>query len=135
MSTLPIAIETKICLLCGKQHQDNSAIFIGARLVSETLAKEQEDKMSQPSSYGDCNECKMNKEKGIVLIGFDEAKSDFDLKPSGAGLYRTGQYIVITEEGFKKLPFPKEFIEDGLKRRGMFILEQFAKELISCKNG
>ena len=133
--TLAIAIQTKVCLLCGKQHNDDSAILIDTTFVPEQTARQREAEMSKPSDYGDCNECKANKEKGIILIGFDETKSDFSLKPQGAGFYRTGQYLVVTEEGFKRMPFPEEHIDAGLKHRCMFIPEQLAQHIIDSRNG
>ncbi|RUP42183.1 MAG: hypothetical protein EKK63_02480 [Acinetobacter sp.] len=132
---LAIAIQTKVCLICGKQHKDDSAILIDTRLLPKEIAETREAEMSKPSAYGDCKECKAYKEKGIVLIGFDESKSDFTLKPSGVGLYRTGQYIVVTEEGYKQFPFSQEHIDAGLKHRCMFIPEQFALELIKNQHG
>jgi len=132
---LAISIQTKICLICGRQHKDDSAILMDTRITTEETARKREAEMSQPSDYGDCNECKANKEKGIVLIGFDESKSDFTVKPQGAGLYRTGQYLVITEEGYKRFPFHQEHIDAGLKHRCMFIPEQLALKIIEDSNG
>lgn len=132
---LAIAIQTKVCLLCGKQHKDDSAILMDTRFITEETAKQREAEMSQPSDYGDCNECKANKEKGIILIGFDESKSDFTVEPKVAGFYRTGQYLVVTEEGYKRMPFPKEHIDAGLKHRCMFISEQIAQHIINSQNG
>lgn len=127
---LAIAIQTKVCLLCGKQHKDDSAILMDTRFTTEETAQKREAEMSQPSDYGDCNYCKENKEKGIILVGFDESKSDMTLKPQGAGFYRTGQYLVVTEKAYRRFPFPQEHIDAGLKHRCMFIPEQIAKKII-----
>lgn len=128
--SLAIAIQTKICLICGRQHKDDSAILMDTRFTTKEIAQKREAEMSKPSDYGDCNECKANKEKGIVLIGFDESKSDFTVKPQGAGFYRTGQYLVVKEESYKRFPFPQEHIDAGLKHRCMFIPEQLALQII-----
>ena len=130
---LAIAIQTKLCRICGKFHKDDSAILIDTRLCTEKTKQKREAEMSKPSDYADCNDCKVNKQLGIILIGFDESKSDFDLKPSGAGLYRTGEYLVVKEEAYKEFPFDEQYIDAGLKSRAMFIPTEFAQRLINSQ--
>lgn len=125
---IAIAIQTKICLCCGKEHKDDSCILIDRRFCSDVVKEEREKKMSQPSGYCDCNECKQYKEKGIIIIGYDENKSDMSNIPFG--FYRTGEFIVITENGVNSLPIPDDIKTSAIKNRILFIPSELAKELI-----
>lgn len=125
---IAIALQTKICLCCGKPHQDDSAILIDTRFCSPETKEQREAEMSQPSDYGDCNQCKEYKEQGVILVGFDEGKSDFENMPMGA--FRTGEFIVMKDSGINNLPIPDEFKKAAIEKRILFIPSQLAKQLI-----
>ena len=123
---LAIAIQTKICFLCGKQHKDDSAIFIDQRFCTSETKVKREAEMSQPSDYGDCNQCKEYKEQGVFLIGFDESKTDFTNMPMGA--FRTGEFLVMKDSGINNLPIPDEFKQKAIEKRVLFIPTELAQK-------
>lgn len=126
--SLAIAIQTKVCLICGKQHKDDSAILMDTRFATEETAQKREAEMSQPSDYGDCNQCKEYKEQGVILVGFDESKTDFTNMPMGA--FRTGEFLVMKDSGINNLPIPDEFKQAAIEKRVLFIPTELAQKLI-----
>lgn len=55
-----------------------------------------------------CDECKIHTETGVILIGYDEDKTD-DLKNP----YRNGFFIVIKKEAFTRI-FNQDIPEKGI---------------------
>jgi len=125
---LPIAMQTAICLCCGKAHKDDTAILLGTQFKTEETAERLEKEMYEPSTYQDCEACTKYKEQGVILVGYDEEKSDLTKMPTHA--FRTGEFLVVTVEGVKKLPIPEEFINQAIKKRILFIPTQLAQQLI-----
>lgn len=92
-----VSIETKICPVCGKEHETNSLLL--DRRLRDTF----EPKTA--TGYELCADDKSKKEAGyLALIACDETKSS----PDGSTIkfndaFRTGEIIHIKREVAKKL--------------------------------
>lgn len=102
------------CFFCGKDDK----IVLHKRLgdVSEMHGK--------VIDMDPCQDCRTLMKKGIIVIGFDESKSDMT-DPQNPGLYRSGQWFVMTDDGFERyltgLGVDARLIKHGLKQRFMFM--------------
>lgn len=77
-----------------------------------------------------CNECKKHMKMGIILISVDEEKSGKDMQNP----YRTGGWVVVTEDFIKRTFNPPELVEDVLKRRMAFMPDE-AWDMIGLPRG
>ena len=125
---LAIALTTSVCICCGKQHQDNPEILIDRRFCDEDTKEKRVKEMSKPSSYKDCNQCTDYKTKGVILLGFDESKSDMTNFPSGA--YRTGEFLVVKPKVVSMFTKDKNIIKNAKEKRMLFIPTELAQQLI-----
>jgi len=72
-----------------------------------------------------CNECKANMKLGIILIGVDDAKSDPGWnKQRIPNPYRSGLYVVVREEAFRRMIGESPARDYALQHRWMFIDEE-----------
>lgn len=124
---IPIACQAALCLCCGKTHKDNTPLLLGTKFVTESTAKHIEEQFSEASIYQDCAQCTEYKKMGVILIGYDPARSDTTQVPEG--FYRTGELLVVTDEGLQKLNLGKEVTQQALSKRKLFIPSQLAQEL------
>lgn len=76
-----------------------------------------------------CPDCQKAMESGIILIGIDSTKSPEGWeKESIPNPYRTGLWVVITEDGFKRLVKDNDgALRFGLDNRFMFIDDDAAR--------
>jgi hypothetical protein len=78
-----------------------------------------------------CTECETLMKSGIILLGIDSSKSDTN-KGVG-GFYRTGHYVVTTEEYFKKNITGDDIVGFALKHRWCFVEGSLLDHLCSMK--
>lgn len=98
------------CFVCGK---DKGVIMFG-KLPGDVEAP---PSMVLPSKEP-CDECLDYMGKGIILISVDMEKSEGDMQNP----WRTGGWLVITEEGFDRIGIhPPELAEDIKKKRIAFL--------------
>ena len=125
MNNLGIAL-TK-CFFCG--NDDKIIINTYFTKNKSQRIKEMHGKIIDTDP---CPKCKKYMEKGIILIGYDTEKSDLDNLPEG--FWRTGEFIVLTENGFRDLAeyldMPIEQIENVFKQRFLFIPTHIAQQLL-----
>ena len=94
---LGVALVKEVCPICTRQM--DGPIIMNTRL-SEKNAKEVESLHGKTVGFSEepCSECKEMKEKGFILIGVVEAKTDDKKNP-----YRSGNIWVITHDYANKL--------------------------------
>ena len=64
-----------------------------------------------------CDKCQDYMKQGIILISVDEAKSKDDLDNP----WRTGGWVVVSEDFVKRELRPQEFVDGLLKKRAAFV--------------
>lgn len=137
-------MQTKVCLICGAKHQHDAAILMSLRFTSEETAKRREKEMSEPSDYGDCEECTELKKKGIIIVAYDESKSNpsEDSRNPVAGLWRTGTRLVMSEKGYECMayqleshPQSKVILKSAKTARVLFLPYQIVERIKEANNG
>lgn len=109
------------CFFCGKGNE----ILLDRRLKDISALHDKVRNMNP------CNECQELMNKGIILIGIDEEKSDQGWSVPPVSLeqrkswipnpYRSGAFVAITEQAFERLINEPSLVEYGKKHRWMFI--------------
>lgn len=111
------------CYYCGKDNE----ILLDKRLKDISALH------GKVCTMNPCNECQEFMKKSIILIGIDEEKSDpgWNSPPSNSTLkerqswmpnpYRTGSFVVVTEQGFERMINEPSLVAYGKKHRWMFI--------------
>ena len=95
------------CFYCMKDH----GLVLFGRLRGDQEAPRQVCLDKEP-----CDECKKHMETGVILISVDASRSDDPQNP-----YRTGGWVVITEDAIRRIVKPKELSEDICRRRMAFV--------------
>jgi len=67
-----------------------------------------------------CSECRSYMDKGVILISIKDDTKEEDMKGPQPNPYRTGGWVVMTDEAVERL-FPTEFSKAAIKMRFMFI--------------
>lgn len=109
------------CFLCG----GNKDILMNKTLTKHMAAKVKEMD-GQCVDMAPCSDCAKHMETHIILIGFDEEKSDQSQGAQGA--YRTGEFLVVSDRLVAQI-IKEPGLSDALKRRVAFIPSVIAKEL------
>jgi len=104
------------CFYC---QEDKNEVILAGRIGRDDL----EAPHGAVWDYEPCDKCQELMEQGIILISVDEKKTDDERNP-----FRTGGWIVIKEEAFRRLPIkPQELVEDVCKKRMTFIPDEVWK--------
>ena len=107
------------CFICGKD---------GNIVMNTRLTKHYADKVKEMHgkviNKHPCNKCQEYMEQGIIVISVDEEKSNGDLDNP----YRTGGWWVLNENFIKEI-IKKEFLDQVLKVRMMFMEHQICEDL------
>lgn len=124
------------CFLCGEADQ----ILIHERLAKVFPAHGKVGCVSLEP----CQKCQDFMRQGVVLISYDEAKTDMsktielpnpaktrsnDGRPDTIdtkmpNFHRTGGWCVVRDEAIKRMPLPEEHVTRALKQRVLFIPDQ-----------
>jgi len=117
-SKLEVALVKEACPICGKA--EDGPILMNTRLT-EREAQKVKELHGQVIGYMDkpCSECQGLMEKGFLLIGVIEEKTEDRANP-----YRSGNQWVITMEAAKRM-----FKEESLSRGAAFIDMKVAVEI------
>jgi len=106
------------CFICG---EDNNIV------INTRLTKHDADKIKEMHGKAinkePCNQCKKYMKEGIIVISVDEEKSNGDLDNP----YRTGGWWVVKEDYIKRI-VKKEFCDEVLKTRIMFMEDQICRD-------
>ena len=113
-----------LCPCCGRS--------MDAKMVLETdLTKEVKDYVEDVSgkdvgiSEAPCDECKSYMDKAIMVIIYNEEKTESMTKP-----FRTGQLYGLKDEAVKRLfDFDEKFMEMVTKTRMFYLSDAVAKEI------
>lgn len=93
-----------VCFLCLKD--------IGVALVGRILKGDDPEAPRRMFDREPCAECKSWMEKGIILISVDETKTTDSKNP-----FRTGGWVVVSEDYVKHILNPGPLLEQTLKGR------------------
>lgn len=112
-----IGLAITRCFYCG--HDKNQIIM--NKILSEKAAEKVEKMHGEVIDMEPCDKCKKYMELGIILISC--ANNDPE--------YRTGGWVVISEDGFKKLEYimDKELYEQILKQRFCMVPDHLWNDL------
>lgn len=94
------------CFYCGKEK--NELILMGH------LPNDEEAPKGKVFDHEPCDKCRELMRQRIILISVRDGEE-------GDNPYRTGGWVVITEEGVKKLTKPGKFQDSVLKSRMAFV--------------
>lgn len=125
----PAAVHLEValtrCFLCGGGNE----IFLNTKLTKH--AAERVKKLhGKVIDVKPCPTCGEWMKKGIILLTFDESKSDKDWdKQSVPNPYRTGGFFVVKEEALARLGLPEKIMEFAKRRRWLFVEHQAAARL------
>lgn len=105
------------CILCG----GDNTIVINKRLDERTAAKVKEMHGKIVQGHPPCPECQKHMKLGILLIGYDEEKSDPE--EGIAGFYRSGKIMVVSPGVFERNPdmIGPELTKQTLEKRMLFM--------------
>lgn len=105
------------CFFCG-EHKD---IIIQKRLTPKPMKafREADDHVVD---YEPCQKCKKMMEIGVILMIYDDEKTNSEEVP-----YRTGKILCVKDEAIKRLVNDEKMVEQALKKRAMFFPEKIAK--------
>lgn len=96
------------------------------------------------TSLRPCSKCEDYMKQGVLLISFDESKTDFndtlklpnpekkrksdhhpDTVDTGTpNFYRTGGWCVVRDDAVERMPIERKFIDRALKQRVLFLPDQ-----------
>jgi hypothetical protein len=110
-----------ICFFCAKQK--NEIILVG-RLKGDIEAPQHLVWNNVP-----CDECKEWMKRGIILISIQDA----DVGKENP--YRTGGWVVVTEEALARIVATKSLLETILRERVVFIPDQVWDQIVLPRSG
>jgi len=117
------------CFLCGGDHE----IIMNTRLTPRDAAqiKEMHGKVVTKDP---CNKCQSLMEQGVIVIVFDEEKSDDMSNP-----YRTGGWFVLKVEAMERLKEildeqGKQAVQAMIDRRVGFLPEKLCRGVMGLYN-
>lgn len=97
------------CFICGQ----NVGVVLFGQLKNDEKAP------YRTCSGEPCDACKEHMKQGIVLISVDESKS-----PDTNNPYRTGGWVVVTEDFIKRIVSDSKVLKSMLKRRMAFLPDE-----------
>jgi len=123
-----VALAKEMCKLCGKPH--DGPIIIGTHLKA---AKPWEKTKMEQEVHGKvigwaekpCPECMKLMEQGVMVIVFDEHKSDTS-RPIYEG-WRTGHVCVMRSEAIERMPLRDDMKRDIVAKRYTFMSLEVAE--------
>jgi hypothetical protein len=127
---IEVALVKEACIICGKEI--DGPIIMNTKLTKKA-AEEVKNLNGKVIDFAEepCNECKKIMKQGIVLIGYDEEKSDLTNLPYG--FYRTGQVLVAKKDSNLIKYFEEQ--HPNISEKGyIFIPQTIINNLISENN-
>lgn len=110
------------CFYCGEPKDE--ILLLGEN--SKQITGEDEAPMHGPCFDREpCNQCKEYMAQGIIFIGVDESKSTDMENP-----YRTGEFLVMSEDWVRRSIQPAELRDSILSRRTAFVPSELAQALL-----
>jgi hypothetical protein len=102
------------CFVCGKSKDE--IVLLGN-------AYKEEAPMEMVIDKEPCDKCKERMKQGIIFIGIRDGETD------NKNPYRTGELLVMKEEGLKGMDLTPEEEKNILKNRIMFIEQKYLKKM------
>lgn len=109
-----------VCFYCGEEK--NEILLLGNNYKEEAPRR-------AVWNQEPCDQCRDYMKQGIILLGVDETKSKNMNNP-----YRTGQFVVVSDNWVRRVISPPELVKDILKRRMAYVPEQLAQQLIDFQH-